>query len=853
MASIGAQLTQSYGVSWQAFSPAVAGAFATQKPDRAGIAQLQSLFETFRPLSCGWAGAFQVTQAAHFAAIPDFSQAGRLDVDAGRGIVKTPGGFVLSVKDGQVTITAPNGKNIALKAEPPGRDIVSSAATRDRPAITERTLRGDPVVRASDGREWRYTGTGSFVLPDGTRIRISEAGKQEDGTLHIDRVDVYNGNKHFAMCSEPTSHQKQATRSSEVVFDRFGAGALDGDDWAQQAASALSGMAGSGKPDEAFHLGTGIAASTLGQMGLIVPWKLQMMGFTGVSFASLLHQQHARQPARLDALASSFGADQTRPDLGIASTTVLGLATTYGGPVGGAALFGAGWSGSYSAQVCSCTTAVAGLFSYGRKAALSAGQLGSARLHGSSTTAPAPTVTTRPGRPPGFPRAEGSAFLGSLPDKACRIAPVLNVSGKKDIARIAAAVTSLKQAAAGVEVSESASPASPSPGKLPLTAEETERMRSAPSLEAAKDIVRDAVARQTGHGFKPIDMGNKIAIRDAGPREALNVLLGVSIRGGTEKNSGSSLVMDAILESVARSVRDGDFGSTIRETATAGAVAVAQTTMTAVATASGSAAAASASTVTAVCGGATSVAELDNPARNLSVDLSAYVEAARRVSELSSPLIFDLAGTGLDLAGVGFIDVDLDGDGKLERIRDLDAETGLLVFDSRWEPADGEDYGPSGMDMFGNNTDLSAYGIAGSEEDGTFADGFAALAALARKLAPAAAGHGYLAPDDLAFLEERAGLRMRVGGIAAGENRRFAALGITRIALGDPERTELLERAREDRWGNRLMRQEGATFLVQGAEREYVDIWFNVVARTPDSARKRLASKLALKRTVRAG
>ena len=39
---------------------------------------------------------------------------------------------------------------------------------------------------------WRYQGTGSFHLPDGTKITIHEKGAGKD--LHIDQVDIYNGN-----------------------------------------------------------------------------------------------------------------------------------------------------------------------------------------------------------------------------------------------------------------------------------------------------------------------------------------------------------------------------------------------------------------------------------------------------------------------------------------------------------------------------------------------------------------------------------------------------------------------------------------------------------------------------------
>ncbi len=192
-----------------------------------------------------------------------------------------------------------------------------------------------------------------------------------------------------------------------------------------------------------------------------------------------------------------------------------------------------------------------------------------------------------------------------------------------------------------------------------------------------------------------------------------------------------------------------------------------------------------------------------------------------------SPLIFDLEGTGLELKNPEMIEVDIDNDGKPELITDIDAELGLLVFDSKEDGLDEI----TGADMFGDNTDLSHYGITAPTPDGRFRDGFQALRALCEHYGLVNENKQYLDENDLAFLEEEVGLRMRVGGIVDGEDRRFREVGITRINLGNPEQTQHLEDIPEDKWGNKLMFQDGSTFIVYGDEREYADIWFKIQAR----------------------
>ncbi|MFO0728179.1 MAG: hypothetical protein U1E65_30640 [Myxococcota bacterium] len=144
-----------------------------------------------------------------YAAMPDFQNAGNLSVDKQKGVVTTPGGFNVAVADGHVRIQNPDGKWTDLKAEPPERTLISSTTgTETRKTDTvEQVLRRDPAVRESDGDVWRYSGAGTFNLPDGTKIKVQEDGEGKD--LHISQVDVINGNKHVSIDSKLTNAEYQ--------------------------------------------------------------------------------------------------------------------------------------------------------------------------------------------------------------------------------------------------------------------------------------------------------------------------------------------------------------------------------------------------------------------------------------------------------------------------------------------------------------------------------------------------------------------------------------------------------------------------------------------------------------------
>ncbi|HZN93515.1 MAG TPA: hypothetical protein VFB81_12460, partial [Myxococcales bacterium] len=224
----------------------------------------------------------------------------------------------------------------------------------------------------------------------------------------------------------------------------------------------------------------------------------------------------------------------------------------------------------------------------------------------------------------------------------------------------------------------------------------------------------------------------------------------------------------------------------------------------------------------------------------VAVDLNEYAKVADILREMGTPLIFDLTGTGHIIREAEMIPVELDGDGRLEVVTDLAFGTGLLVFDPRL----GSDHPKRfacGAEMFGSGTDLSAYDIAAPTEDG-FQNGFDALRAVAEKLSLVGGAKQHLDAADLALLEERIGLRMRVGGLFGGDVR-FADLGLTRIDLGDPDRIESLDDAPSDVFGNVYVRQAGARFTIRGQVRAYVDIFFRIQGRVAlDNAEERLAA-----------
>ena len=188
------------------------------------------------------------------------------------------------------------------------------------------------------------------------------------------------------------------------------------------------------------------------------------------------------------------------------------------------------------------------------------------------------------------------------------------------------------------------------------------------------------------------------------------------------------------------------------------------------------------------------------------------IKASEEHYSTDSPLSFDLDGNGINTSDE-MISFDIDGDGLLDNI--YNSADAVLVFDADGNGISGED----GSECFGNNTNLD---IDGDGKPDEFADGFAALKALAQKEGLVGENDTTLDEGDLKKLEEKYGLKMKANGYNSEASSLFD-LGITSINLSDSEVIE--EKNFDGEKGNNIMRQQGATFEINGEEREYADIW----------------------------
>ena len=187
------------------------------------------------------------------------------------------------------------------------------------------------------------------------------------------------------------------------------------------------------------------------------------------------------------------------------------------------------------------------------------------------------------------------------------------------------------------------------------------------------------------------------------------------------------------------------------------------------------------------------------------------MECSTKDYATASPLSFDLNGDGVKTSDE-LIRYDIDGDGKLDTIND--SADAILVFDADGDGISGED----GSECFGDNTDLDGDGKA----DG-YKDGFEALKALADQEGLVDGVYDTtLDEEDLKVLEEKYGLQIKTDGYNSEGSSLFEA-GITEINLATTDETTLHKNF--DGKQNDLMTQEGATFVVNGEEREYADIW----------------------------
>lgn len=175
-----------------------------------------------------------------------------------------------------------------------------------------------------------------------------------------------------------------------------------------------------------------------------------------------------------------------------------------------------------------------------------------------------------------------------------------------------------------------------------------------------------------------------------------------------------------------------------------------------------------------------------------------------------SPLAFDLNANGIQTSD-GLVNYDIDGDGQMDKVNNV--LEGILAFDADNDGIAGED----GSELFGNNTDIDGDGKA----DG-YKNGFEALKALAAKENLIDGDKDMkLDKDDIALLSEKYGLTMKMGYTGAAQS--LESLGISEINLAKTNETTLQDNF--DGKGNQLMTQEGATFVQNGEEKDYADVW----------------------------
>lgn len=188
---------------------------------------------------------------------------------------------------------------------------------------------------------------------------------------------------------------------------------------------------------------------------------------------------------------------------------------------------------------------------------------------------------------------------------------------------------------------------------------------------------------------------------------------------------------------------------------------------------------------------------------------SGKTEKYKATYTTSSPLAFDLEGDGIKTSSEKTY-FDIDGDGDLDRIHNVNEW--VLAFDADGNGKAGE----SGLEVFGNNTDLDGDGKA----DG-YKDGFEALEALAKKEGLVNDTDDFiLDQNDIEILSEKYGLTLTKG--YGGESKSLQDAGITQINMSSGQS---VRESNFDGKGNDIMRKYGATFTVNGKEHEYADVW----------------------------
>lgn len=359
------------------------------------------------------------------------------------------------------------------------------------------------------------------------------------------------------------------------------------------------------------------------------------------------------------------------------------------------------------------------------------------------------------------PQSSGSRVDGLLSkygsDKKA-LAKSLGVSGSKDVKRIYSATQSLSQTP-GPTVTFGGSEGVGGE-KITIPADIANQIARAGSVEAGTTIMNDWLKDTAG---------------TSDSRKILNQVMGTNIKKGKEKNAGSKLMLDTMVEQSVETIQSGRMLNLYGQP-----------------------------TCMMPC-----------YMQNLQLDFGAsqYDDAAKSVGSLASPLTLDLDGDGQLTSGEK-TSFDIDGDGKLDTINDIDSGDAVLVFDADGDGVAGE----NGSELLGDNTDLDGDGKA----DG-YADGFEALEAMARKEGLIGAGDSELSTADLQVLEKKYGLKIKKGSLNATAQS-LSSEDIQSLNVGTGKKTF---ENNFDGQGNAVTRRQGATFTrTDGSSGGMNDIWF---------------------------
>ncbi|MEO1334247.1 MAG: hypothetical protein AAFV29_01330, partial [Myxococcota bacterium] len=344
----------------------------------------------------------------------------------------------------------------------------------------------------------------------------------------------------------------------------------------------------------------------------------------------------------------------------------------------------------------------------------------------------------------GFRPAPGGSRVNDLLKKHGNdkngLARALNVSGRKDVEKINSAARQL-QASPGPTASLSGGKPGVGGKKINVPPDVANQIARAGSQAEGEKIFRAWLTKASG---------------SSDPRTTLNKVMGTNIRSGREKNSGSKLMLDTMVEQSVKTIQSGRMLDH--------------------------------------CGRPTCCIPCYNCPVSLDFNHGTYTKAANDIGGLASPLTLDLDGDGKYVSDRE-VKFDIDGDGTKELVNDVDEGDALLVWDADGDGVAGE----NGTELLGDNT--QAFG-------GNFKNGFEALEAMGRKEGLLGNGDNELDAQDLQILHEKYGLAIRRGGLNGTDSTSFsdADIAMLRTGVGAVQQSQIEH-------NNEVARRDGAEFV----------------------------------------